>query len=76
MSSEASTESDSELCDPLAEELHNVQLVKHVTRENIDALNAKFANLQEPPAMYLTGEFLSLGWSGVEWRGVRWSFQG
>ncbi|EDV32794.2 uncharacterized protein Dana_GF22213 [Drosophila ananassae] len=54
MSSEASTESDSELCDPLAEELHNVQLVKHVTRENIDALNAKFANLQEPPAMYLT----------------------
>lgn len=59
MSSEASTESDSDLCDPLAEELHNVQLVKHVTRENIDALNAKFANLQEPPAMYLTGEFRS-----------------
>ncbi|XP_002025182.2 raf homolog serine/threonine-protein kinase Raf isoform X1 [Drosophila persimilis] len=54
MSSESSTESDSELYDPLAEELHNVQLVKHVTRENIDALNAKFANLQEPPAMYLT----------------------
>ncbi|XP_034107689.1 raf homolog serine/threonine-protein kinase Raf [Drosophila nasuta] len=54
MSSESSTESDSELYDPLADELHNVQLVKHVTRENIDALNAKFANLQEPPAMYLT----------------------
>ncbi|XP_032594254.1 raf homolog serine/threonine-protein kinase Raf isoform X2 [Drosophila grimshawi] len=54
MSSEASTESDSELYDPLADELHNVQLVKHVTRESIDALNAKFANLQEPPAMYLT----------------------
>ncbi|KAM8720779.1 hypothetical protein ACLKA7_006768 [Drosophila subpalustris] len=54
MSSESSTESDSELYDPIAEELHNVQLVKHVTRENIDALNAKFANLQEPPAMYLT----------------------
>ncbi|XP_068159055.1 LOW QUALITY PROTEIN: raf homolog serine/threonine-protein kinase Raf [Drosophila tropicalis] len=53
MSSESSMESDSELYDPLAEELHNVQLVKHVTRENIDALNAKFANLQEPPAMYL-----------------------
>lgn len=54
MSSESSTECDSELYDPLADELHNVQLVKHVTRENIDALNAKFANLQEPPAMYLT----------------------
>ncbi|KAH8289258.1 hypothetical protein KR054_002424 [Drosophila jambulina] len=54
MSSDSSAESDSELYDPLAEELHNVQLVKHVTRENIDALNAKFANLQEPPAMYLT----------------------
>ncbi|XP_030382410.1 raf homolog serine/threonine-protein kinase Raf [Scaptodrosophila lebanonensis] len=53
MSSESSG-SESELYDPLAEELHNVQLVKHVTRENIDALNAKFANLQEPPAMYLT----------------------
>ncbi|XP_016939378.1 raf homolog serine/threonine-protein kinase Raf isoform X2 [Drosophila suzukii] len=53
MSSESSTEGDSDLYDPLAEELHNVQLVKHVTRENIDALNAKFANLQEPPAMYL-----------------------
>ncbi|XP_017114254.1 raf homolog serine/threonine-protein kinase Raf [Drosophila elegans] len=54
MSSESSTEGDSDLYDPVAEELHNVQLVKHVTRENIDALNAKFANLQEPPAMYLT----------------------
>ncbi|XP_017048333.1 raf homolog serine/threonine-protein kinase Raf [Drosophila ficusphila] len=53
MSSESSTEGDSDLYDPLAEELHNIQLVKHVTRENIDALNAKFANLQEPPAMYL-----------------------
>lgn len=59
MSSESSAESDSELYDPIADELHNVQLVKHVTRENIDALNAKFANLQEPPAMYLTGGYLS-----------------
>lgn len=57
MSSESSAESDSELYDPIADELHNVQLVKHVTRENIDALNAKFANLQEPPAMYLTGGY-------------------
>ncbi|XP_017852613.1 raf homolog serine/threonine-protein kinase Raf isoform X2 [Drosophila busckii] len=54
MSSESLTESESEPYDQLADELHNVQLVKHVTRENIDALNAKFANLQEPPAMYLT----------------------
>jgi len=38
------------------EELHNVQSVIHVTRENIDALNAKFANLREPPAMYLNGK--------------------
>ncbi|XP_023175218.1 raf homolog serine/threonine-protein kinase Raf isoform X3 [Drosophila hydei] len=54
MSTDSSAESDSEVYDPLADELHNVQLVIHVTRENIDALNAKFANLQEPPAMYLT----------------------
>ncbi|XP_064554950.1 raf homolog serine/threonine-protein kinase Raf [Drosophila montana] len=54
MSSDSSPDSEGELYDPLADELHNVQLVKHVTRENIDALNAKFANLQEPPAMYLT----------------------
>lgn len=57
MSTDSSPESDSEVYDPLADELHNVQLVIHVTRENIDALNAKFANLQEPPAMYLTGGF-------------------
>ncbi|XP_017871067.1 PREDICTED: raf homolog serine/threonine-protein kinase phl isoform X1 [Drosophila arizonae] len=54
MSTDSSPESDSDVYDPLADELHNVQLVIHVTRENIDALNAKFANLQEPPAMYLT----------------------
>lgn len=41
--------------DPLTEEnLLNIQSVIHVTRENIDALNDKFANLQEPPPMYLS----------------------
>lgn len=42
-----------ELLDPLSEELRNVQSVIYVTRENIDALNAKFANLQDPPPMYV-----------------------
>lgn len=46
---------DSEdLLDPLSEELRNIQSVIYVTRENIDALNAKFANLQDPPPMYVT----------------------
>lgn len=42
-----------ELLDPLSEELRNIQSVIYVTRENIDALNAKFANLQDPPPMYV-----------------------
>ncbi|XP_067635370.1 raf homolog serine/threonine-protein kinase Raf [Eurosta solidaginis] len=54
MSSASSTDDSGDLFDPLAEELQNVQSVIHVTRENIDALNAKFANLQEPPPMYIT----------------------
>ncbi|XP_014089725.2 raf homolog serine/threonine-protein kinase Raf [Bactrocera oleae] len=54
MSSTSSTDESGDLFDPLAEELQNVQSVIHVTRENIDALNAKFANLQEPPPMYIT----------------------
>lgn len=49
-----STDDSDELLDPLSEELRNIQSVIHVTRENIDALNAKFANLQEPPPMYIT----------------------
>lgn len=45
---------DSEdILDPLSEELRNIQSVISVTRENIDALNAKFANLQDPPPMYI-----------------------
>lgn len=37
-----------------------VYLVIHVTRENIDALNAKFANLQNPPSMYIIGKCHSI----------------
>lgn len=50
----SSTDDSDEFLDPLSEELRNIQSVIHVTRENIDALNAKFANLQEPPPMYIT----------------------
>lgn len=39
--------------DLLAEELRNIESVIIVTRRNIDALNEKFANLQDPPAMYI-----------------------
>lgn len=31
-----------------------------MTRENIDALNAKFANLQNPPSMYIIGKCHSI----------------
>ncbi|XP_052861890.1 raf homolog serine/threonine-protein kinase Raf [Anopheles cruzii] len=37
----------------LEEDLRNMKSVIHVTRENIDALNAKFADFQQPPALYL-----------------------
>ncbi|KAJ9582722.1 hypothetical protein L9F63_022932 [Diploptera punctata] len=40
--------------DPLHDELHNIQSMIRLTRENIDALNAKFAGFQHPPSMYLT----------------------
>lgn len=53
MTSSPSSEDSEELYDALTEELKNIQLVIRVTRENIDALNAKFANLQEPPPMYI-----------------------
>lgn len=49
----SSTDDSEDIQDPLSEELRNVQSVMHVTRENIDALNAKFANFQEPPSMYI-----------------------
>lgn len=41
------------MIDPLAEELRNIESVICVTSRNIDALNAKFANLQDPPPMYI-----------------------
>lgn len=45
---------DSEDMDPLQYELRNIQNVIHFTRQNIDALNAKFADFQHPPPMYLS----------------------
>uniref|UniRef100_A0A182QWW8 non-specific serine/threonine protein kinase n=1 Tax=Anopheles farauti TaxID=69004 RepID=A0A182QWW8_9DIPT len=55
MSSVEADDTDDEL-DPflqLEEDLRNIKSVIHVTRENIDALNAKFADFQQPPALYL-----------------------
>ena len=40
--------------DPLRYELHNIQSVIKVTRQNIDALNNRFADFQHPPSIYLT----------------------
>lgn len=48
-----STDSGDEM-DPLQYELRNIQNVIHFTRQNIDALNAKFADFKHPPSMYLT----------------------
>lgn len=48
-----SMSTDSEDMDPLQYELRNIQNVIHFTRQNIDALNAKFADFQHPPSMYL-----------------------
>uniref|UniRef100_A0A2M4BFX8 non-specific serine/threonine protein kinase n=1 Tax=Anopheles marajoara TaxID=58244 RepID=A0A2M4BFX8_9DIPT len=58
MSSAEADETDEEqqLMEPfsqLEEDLRNIKSVIHVTRENIDALNAKFADFQQPPALYL-----------------------
>lgn len=53
MTSTPSSEDSEEQYDALTEELHNIQSIILVTRENIDALNGKFANLQEPPPMYI-----------------------
>lgn len=38
----------------LQHELRNIQSVIHLTRENINALKAKFAGFQDPPSMYLS----------------------
>lgn len=47
-----STDSD-DVADPTYE-IRNIQSIINVTRENIDALNAKFAGFQHPPSIYLT----------------------
>nr|QMV48161.1 Raf [Plutella xylostella] len=47
-----STDSD-DVADPLSE-IRNIQSIINVTRENIDALNAKFAGFQRPPSLYLS----------------------
>lgn len=38
----------------LLDELKNIRSVIRLTKDNIDALNAKFAGFQHPPSMYLT----------------------
>lgn len=45
--------SPSDDTDDLMEELRNIESVIIVTSRNIDALNAKFANRQDPPPMYI-----------------------
>ncbi|XP_015601956.1 raf homolog serine/threonine-protein kinase Raf [Cephus cinctus] len=45
---------DDTCTDPLRYELQNIQSVIHVTRQNIDALNNRFAGFQHPPSIYLT----------------------
>lgn len=47
MSTDSSDEMD------IQQELKNIENVISLTRANIDSLNAKFAGLQNPPAMYL-----------------------
>ncbi|XP_046971037.1 raf homolog serine/threonine-protein kinase Raf isoform X2 [Vanessa cardui] len=47
-----STDSD-DVADPTYE-IRNIQSIINVTRENIDALNARFAGLQHPPSLYLS----------------------
>lgn len=47
-----STDSD-DVADPTYE-IRNIQNIINVTRENIDALNAKFAGFQHPPSLYLS----------------------
>lgn len=50
-SSSMSTDSSDEM--DIQQELKNIENVISLTRANIDSLNAKFAGLQNPPAMYL-----------------------
>ncbi|XP_043475338.1 raf homolog serine/threonine-protein kinase Raf [Leptopilina heterotoma] len=53
--SELSDSEDGSLeTDPLRYELRNIQSVIHVMRQNIEALNNRFAGFQDPPSIYLT----------------------
>lgn len=49
-----SDDTDDLMIDPLAEELRNIESVITTLSRNIDALNAKFANRQDPPPMYIS----------------------
>lgn len=53
-SSEKMSSPSDDTDDPLADELRNIESVIIVTSRNIDALNAKFANRQDPPPMYIS----------------------
>lgn len=46
--------SETDDIDTKHDELHNIQNMIRLTRQNIDALNAKFAGFQHPPSMYLS----------------------
>lgn len=52
--SSPSDDTDDLIIDPLAEELRNIESVITTLSRNIDALNAKFANRQDPPPMYIS----------------------
>ncbi|KAG8240179.1 hypothetical protein J437_LFUL009470 [Ladona fulva] len=45
---------ETEVTEALHDELRNIRSVIRLTRENIDALNEKFAGFQHPPSMYLS----------------------
>ncbi|XP_072935368.1 raf homolog serine/threonine-protein kinase Raf [Epargyreus clarus] len=49
-----STSTDSDDVGDPRYEIRNIQSIINVTRENIDALNAKFAGFQHPPSLYLS----------------------
>ncbi|XP_022245256.1 raf homolog serine/threonine-protein kinase phl-like isoform X3 [Limulus polyphemus] len=42
------------VCSPPVEELQNIRSMIRLTRGNLEALNAKFAQYQHPPSMYIT----------------------
>lgn len=50
---EMSTSTDSDEATDPSYEIKNIRSIINVTRENIDALNAKFAGFPRPPSMYV-----------------------